>query len=287
MSAPDAAEIERIETALREWRQGDATLDDDTFIVHLADKRVPLTAVARDAVDEVPAEYNVFDVLSSVKGLVVVSQSCDIVKKCTASEYVEVSPLVEIAEEAQLHAIRKGRQLRYAYLPGLADRKLAVDLDRTMTVEKAVVAGWNRIPGCTTDVERRDFADALARKRQRFAFPDSFNAGLAKFRDRLKEKEGKASPEGGLIAALDHIRVRPDPNWDAASVSVLFWFLLEPGAKVDWDASRAIIEAWVRRIKFSAPFSLANPAFYLVERRDISYEDYMDSYRLDYDDLSP
>jgi hypothetical protein len=68
---------------------------------------------------------------------------------------------------------------------------------------------------------------------------------------------------------------------------VLFWFLLEPGAKVDWDASRAIIEAWVRRMKFSAPFSLANPAFYLVERRDISYEDYMDSYRLDYDDLSP
>jgi len=209
VSAPDAAEIKRIETALREWRQGDATLDDGTFIVHLADKRAPLTAAARDAVDEVPAEYNVFDVLSSVKGLVVVSQSCDIVKKCTASEYVEVSPLVEIAEEAQLHAIRKGRQLRYAYLPGLADRKLAVDLDRTMTVEKAVVAGWNRIPGCTTDVERRDFADALARKRQRFAFPDSFNAGLANFRDRLKEKEGKASPEGSLIAALDQIAFSP------------------------------------------------------------------------------
>jgi hypothetical protein len=48
----------RIEAALREWRQGDATLDAGTFIVHLADKRAPLTAVARDAVDEVPAEYN-------------------------------------------------------------------------------------------------------------------------------------------------------------------------------------------------------------------------------------
>jgi hypothetical protein len=287
VSAPDAAEIKRIETALREWRQGDATLDDGTFIVHLADKRAPLTAAARDAVDEVPAEYNVFDVLSSVKGLVVVSQSCDIVKKCTASEYVEVSPLVEIAEEAQLHAIRKGRQLRYAYLPGLADRKLAVDLDRTMTVEKAVVAGWNRIPGCTTDVERRDFADALARKRQRFAFPDSFNAGLANFRDRLKEKEGKASPEGSLIAALDQIRVQPDPDWNGANVTVLFWFLLEPGAKIDLDASRTLIKAWVRRIKFSPPFSIGNPPFYLVERRDMTVEDYMRGYRLDYDDLSP
>jgi hypothetical protein len=287
VSAPDAAEIERIETALREWRQGDATLDAGTFMVHLADKRAPLTTAARDSVDEVPAEYNVFEVLSSVKGLAVVSQSCDILKKCSASEYVEVSPLVEIDSEAQLRAIRKGQQLRYAYLPGLADQKFVVDLDRTMTVEKAVVPGWNRIPGCTTDVERREFADALARKRQRFAFPDSFNAGLAKFRDRLKDKEGKASPEGALIAALDQIRVQPDPDWGGASIGVLFWFLLEPDAKIELDASRAIIEGWVRRTRLSLPFSLADPAFYLVERRDMTVEDYMHSYRLDYDDLSP
>jgi hypothetical protein len=287
VSAPDAAEIERIETALREWRQGDATLDAGTFIVHLADKRAPLTTAARDSVGEVPAEYNVFEVLSSVKGLAVVSQSCDILKKCSASEYVEVSPLVEIADEAQLHAIRKGRQLRYAYLPRLADRKIVVDLERTMTVEKAVVAGWNRIPGCTTDAERVDFADALARKRQRFAFPDSFNAGLAKFRDRLKDKEGKASPEGALITALDQIRVQPDPDWGGVSVTMLFWFLLEPDAKIELDAARAIIEGWIRRIRFSPPFSLATPSFYLVERRDMTVEDYMHSYRLDYDDLSP
>jgi hypothetical protein len=140
VSAPDAAEIERIETALREWRQGDATLDDGAFIVHLADKRAPLTAAARDSVEGVPGEFNLYDVFTAVKGLVVVSQSCDIVKKCADCEYVEVSPLVEINNPAQMRAIRKGAQLRYAYLPGLADRNFAVDLGRTMTVEKAVVA---------------------------------------------------------------------------------------------------------------------------------------------------
>lgn len=287
MNVPDAAEIERIESALREWRQGDATLDAGTFIVHLADKRAPLTMAARDAVGEVPVAYNVFDVFSSVEGLAVVSQSCDIVKKCTVCEYVEVSPLVEIEDDAQLHAIRKGRQLRYAYLPGLADRRLVVDLERTMTVEKAVVARWNRVRGCITDAERVDFADALARKRQRFAFPDSFNAGLTKFRDHLKGKEGKASPEGALIAALDQIRVQPNPDWDGVNVTVLFWFLLEPGAKIELDASRVIINAWIRRIRLSAPFSLGNPAFNLVEQRDMTVEDYKQSYRLDYDELSP
>lgn len=35
----DAAEIERIDRTLSKWRQGDATLDADTFLVHLAHKR--------------------------------------------------------------------------------------------------------------------------------------------------------------------------------------------------------------------------------------------------------
>jgi hypothetical protein len=288
VSTPDAAEIQRIETALQEWRQGDATLDDGTFLVHLADKRTPLTAAARASVDDVPVEFNLYEVLTSVTGLAVVSQSCDIVKKCADCEYVDVSPLVTIDVAAQLQAIRKGQQLRYAYLPGLAPQNLVVDIGRTMTVEKAVLAGWNRIPGCITDQDRVDFADALARKRQRFAFPDIFNAGLTKFRNRIKEKEGKASAEGALIAALDQIRVQPNADWNAPRIAVSFWFLLEPNANTEINASsRSIIETWVRRITLSPPFSLADPQFYFVERRDMTLEDYMQSYRLDYDDLSP
>ena len=68
-----------------------------------------------------------------------------------------------------------------------------------MTVEKAVVAKWTRIPGCATDDERVAFAKALARKRRRFAFPNGFNSGPVKFRGRLKDKDGKNSPEGHLI----------------------------------------------------------------------------------------
>jgi hypothetical protein len=86
---------------------------------------------------------------------------------------------------------------------------------------------------------------------------------------------------------VNHIRVKPDPDWNADNVTILFWFLLEPNSKIDLDPSRTIIEGWMRRIKFSQPFSLATPAFFLVDRRDMTAEDYLDSYRLDYDDLSP
>jgi hypothetical protein len=224
-----AAEVERIEKALREWRQGDATLDAGTFFVHLADKRAPLSDEAHDAVarGEVAADEDVFEILSPVEGLVVVSQSCDIVRECSKSECVEVSALIPVEEERILEAIRKRQRIRYAYVPGLADRKLVADLERTMTVEKAVVASWSRIEGCRTDRERATFAEALARKRGRFAFPDEFNHGLRRFKDRLKRAEGRKSPAGDLLAALDEIRVQASPDWGAAKVSVFFWFLAE------------------------------------------------------------
>lgn len=43
-----------------------------------------------------------------------------------------------------------------------------------MTVEKAVVAQWERKEGCLNDQEIRDLGIALTRKRARFAFPDDF-----------------------------------------------------------------------------------------------------------------
>jgi len=289
VSEQDAVDKERIDSALSQWRQGDATLDAGTFLVHLADKRTPLTEVAQDAVEQglVPGDEDVFEVLSPVKGLVVVSQSCDIVRECSRSECVEVSPLIFVEDDRAFEDIRKRRRTRYAYLPGLADRQLVADLERTMTVEKAVVAGWSRVAGCTTDGERATFAEALARKRRRFAFPDEFNDGLSRFKDRLKRAEGKKSPAGDLLAALDEIRVQASPEWSAAKVSVFFWFLAEREKIADFNAARGIIQNWVSTISWPGGFALADPAFEVLEPRDMTVEQYQASHALDYDDISP
>jgi hypothetical protein len=281
----EADDIAQVEAALQEWRQGDVTLDAGLFIVHLADKRLPLTKQARAALDAEQGEEDVFGVCSQVHGLIVVTQSCDIVKGCKKSEFVDVSALVPV-NDADLFEIRRGRQIRYAYVPGVADRGLVADLERTMAVEKSVVAAWNRIPGCTTDDERIAFAGALARKRQRFAFPDGFNTGLAKFKRRLKENREKSTAEGQLISALDDIRAEPRPTWEAPQVTVLFWFLLARDQDIDLDESRRVIEGWMRRVVLPLPFALADPAFELVEQEDMTVRDYLSSQPLDYDDMS-
>lgn len=289
MSGTDAADIARIENALSEWRQGDATLDVGTFIVHLADKRAPLTDEARDAVarGEVDVGEDVFEVLSAVEGVVVVSQSCDIVRVCSKSECVEVSALIRVEDDATFEAVRKKRRLRYAYVPGLADRRLVADLEKTMTVEKAVVAGWGRTEGCKTDRERATFAEALARKRGRFAFPDEFNAGLNRFKERLRRAEGKKTPDGNLLAALDEIRVQASPHWGAPKVVVFFWFLAEQEKVADFNTARGIIQNWMSTISWLGGFALADPAFDVLEPRDMTVEQYQASHALDYDDISP
>ena len=194
--------------------------------------------------------------------------------------------LVHIERDIDRSEIQKGRKLRYAHVPGVSARHLVADLERTMAVEKAVVATWSRIPGCKTDEERVAFADALARKRRRFAFPDGFNSGLIKFKDRLKDKRRKSSAEGRLIDALDHVRAAASPNWNSPQVTVMFWFLLRRAQDINFDQSRHVIEGWMKLITLSMPFALADRSFALVEQEDMTVRDYLASHPLDYDDLS-
>jgi hypothetical protein len=201
--------------------------------VHRFAPRVPLTEAAA-----VAAQARVGLAETAVRGFVVVSQTCDIVRSCRERPYIEVAPLVEV-KASDLPMIERGRRPRYVGAPGLRNHALVGDLDRVMTVEKAVVATWDHLAGCFTDWETRDFARALARKRTRFAFPDDFTALASKLQSRLQDKHDKQSDEGEALRALREIRVRAAPSWDDDPVDILFWFIRhedEPDFKgQSWD----------------------------------------------------
>lgn len=91
-----------------------------------------------------------------------------------------------------------------------------------MTVEKGVVAQWNRVSGCSTDKERRALGQALARKRNRFAFPDDFTELSRKLQNRMRDKHNKSSIEGDALRALCEIRVRASPSWNAPKIGLMF-----------------------------------------------------------------
>ncbi|NGM23548.1 hypothetical protein G3576_26280 [Roseomonas stagni] len=283
------------------WKQGDAVVEAGLLFFHLADLSCPLTAASREEACIQPPEPSdpLAAVASSPQGLVVVTQTCDIVRNWDKRPYVEVSPLVRV-DPHTLEEIRKARRPQYAYLPGLADKGLVADLDQTMTIEKAVLAPMTpvRVAGCVTDQDRREFSQALARKRQRPAFPNDFNSAATKLTGRIKEKHNKGTPEGEFARALSEIRVRAAPSWDAQEVRLTFYLILDRDLASECEGSPyALIrpneqdyeqaKSWIVLFAANKKFVLdKDEPWRLCFLADLSAEEYVYSDRLDLDDLS-
>lgn len=265
-----------IDGALAAWRQGDVVLDEGFPFVHVGDPSRPLTLAAREADGDGPTALE-----GQTEGLVVLTQTCDIVRGCIDRPYIEVAPLVEV--EANLHeSISRGDRPNYAVVASLRERRLVADLDRTMTVEKSIVAGWKRTEGPTSDATARSFARALGRKRTRPAFPDDFVHAVGELQKRIKSKHDKNSAEGMLLQSLREIRVTAIDGWDAPEVMLFFWFvrgLVDKGADLS-----APVEAWMKLFKLGGRFT--EVAGVAVTLDQMKARDYVESDALDLDYLS-
>lgn len=277
--APNPDAVKKVNAALAVWRQGDLALEENWF-THAVDPSRPLTDAAAESDGEAPQVVG-----TEVAGLVVVTQTCDIVRSCAVRPFVETSPLVEVSADHLLQ-IRHGRRPGYAFVPALEAQRLVADLDRVMTVEKSIVATWTRTPGSSTDEEARAFSEALARKRRRFAFPDDFTALAKKLHERLAEKHDKETDEGRALRALREVRVRASPSWDAARVEVLFYFVPRDNAPLPggegWDAR---LEDWMKLLPASSGrFTSVHGIVRTLDR--MTAREYVESDPLDLDHLS-
>lgn len=276
--APDSAEAKGIDAALQEWRQGDLALDEQWFI-HVGDPAEPLTDVSADAGDA-----GLQALTSEVAGLAVITQTCDVVRTCVTRPYVEVSPIVRVSAD-DLLTIQRGRRPALATLPALLASNSAVDLDRVMTVEKAIVARWKRTPGYTSDADGRAFAQALARKRVRFAFPDDFVDLARKLQARLTDKHEKNTDEGRGLRALREIRVQATPTWDANPVALLFWFVRQDDdADFKGKSWADLLHEWLKLVPKSGRFTEIDGQ--VVTLDEMTAADYVGSDPLDLDHLS-
>lgn len=273
-----ATDARRIDEILRHWRQGDCVLGRQWFLFRL-DVEAPLTVEAAEAAQE-GADAAEMEIL----GLAVVTQTCDIVRECTKRPFVEVCPLVEV-DSRRMKEIERSRSPRYAFIPGVAGRNLVADLERVMTVEKAVVARWERTAGCRNDQERRRLSLALVRKRSRTAFPDDFVDMVRPLTDRLASKHGKKSEEGRALRALREIRVRAAPSWQAEDVEILFLFIRaedEPDFEAaDWHEH---LDAWLKLVQPQGRFVSVDGLVQTLD--DLTARDYVESDALDLDHLS-
>ncbi|WP_414756271.1 hypothetical protein [Anabaena sp. CCY 9910] len=271
--------IQKVDAALKQWQQGDCVLGEHWFVQRFNPK-CPLTPESTDVAQE---DTDLAE--SEVKGFVVVTQTCDIVRSCSKRPFVEVVPLVEVDEQL-LYEIKRIKRPQYAYIPRVAELNLVADLDRVMTVEKAVVAEWERQPGCRNDQEIRYLGQALTRKRARFAFPDDFNKLVYKLQKQMQDKHDRpVSDEGKALRALREIRVRADPSWNSPSIELMFWFIRDEEQvqfqNMTWDK---LCKKWLESVPASGRFQSVDGL--VVSLEDMTAKDYVESDRLDLDNLS-
>lgn len=130
-------DAEKINAALQHWSQGDVVLDSDVEFLHLADLSRPLSPASNQVADS-PADIGEIQpgaapILDQVAGLVMLTQTCDVVRDCRKRPFVEVAPLVQVTAD-ELNDIRRLKRPAFAYVPATAADCLVADLDRTMTV---------------------------------------------------------------------------------------------------------------------------------------------------------
>jgi len=248
---PDAPEVARIDKALAEWRQGDVVRGPVDFI-HMGDPSCPLTNLAGEAQGDGPTVL-----VGEEIGLVVLTQTCDLVRTCLERPFVEVAPLVEV-DENELRPIERGYLMKYAHIPVLHGERLVAALDRVMTVEKTIVAQWARVLGCRND---------------------------AALQNRLKEKHDRQSDEGRALRALREIRVTAEPSWEAGQVTLVFWFVRHPEQRdFDGKAWDAWLDTWLKLVKKTDRYVAVRGL--VTTLADMTAEDYVTSDPLDLDYLS-
>lgn len=259
----------------KQWRQGDFAIDCGPFLfadVPDADD-TELLAAAFDDPDPV--------------GLVVVSQTCDIVSSMAKLQSVAVCPLIKVRVE-HIQMIAKGLSPRFGLVQNANDGVVA-DLARPMSVNKALLATWRRQEGFSDADAAIGFARSLERVYGRFAFPDAFNDSIRPLLEKIKSKHGKAdSPLGKALRSLEELRVRPSGPWDGTVVEVAFFLIFAPAdlREVNPLKIKEEFENALKGLLWVRPFSLSSLGVRLGDYDDFTARDYVESVPLDLNALS-
>ena len=293
---PGSEDAVRIENALKEWRQGDFTLRK----VHFQTLHHPKES-AMDGWE--PNEEDTDEpFLGSVlkEGAVLISQTCDVIRGLTSTnkKFLQFCALEKLSLE-ELTEVKHGKSPLFAYVPGAAKHGMAANLTWVTMVEKPLAASWERQKGCYSDTESTEFAESIARHKQRYAFPDDFSDHVVRpFQARAEKRhnsqasrtssdrnERRSALESAGFQALKEIRVAAKPSWDKPDNLSIILILNKADCGLtpaEWEEVRGLWQGLLKPHGQIKTIDVESPTVL----DEISASDYLASHRLDLDYLS-
>ena len=257
---------------LKDWRQGDFAYSVGGFLF------------AGPAAGEEP--FDATEKAEDIVGLIVISQTCDIVRRAGGRDYLAVSPLVK-KNEKELSDTKRGRRPYLVEIEN-TDEEIVADLSCVMSVHKDVVRTWKRHKGFNDTDGRLRFAAALERKFGQFAFPDEFDEAIRKFRERIWERHDKETKLASKIyRSLAQIRFHAFPNWSADKRSITIIAVMKENRErgVERDDIYKELDEQLNKIKWPEGYEWGEQNFVLGTAKDLSAEDIIESQRGDFDFL--
>lgn len=257
--------------ALRLWRQGDLTTDIRQTVVVSGIENGDLVPEGEEAV-----------------GLVVVSQTCDVVNWGADKEWVAVAPLVELPDNL-LPYVLSGSTPNWTPVENSPSQSVVANIGHLMTIHKSVLARSARTPGFNDEQGQARFADAISRKYGRFAFPDDFsNFVLEPLKRRIRGAHPKDSDQGRVYRSISECRVVASPGWNSDEVSVGFRFILHPQERLETsrDKIASVVAEHLNKIDWPTGFRPEEPAFMLQTLAEMTAEEWVQSHPIDWQFIS-
>lgn len=161
-------------------------------------------------------------------GVVLISQTCDIVQSHRQRPTVQAAKLIQLRGTMAQEAA-DGRRPRFAAVPNEGGSFFA-DLEVIGTIDKLVLVRLSNRKGVLGDYQVRSFAEAVGRRFSRFPFPDE----VTEQTDALvKEVQGKyrkeSSPLGQVLQQVLQLRLQANPRWDDPNAVVTLFVICHLG----------------------------------------------------------
>lgn len=267
------ADLEQAER-LPEWCQGDYALN-----------------VGGHLYAHVPAppsefQYDAEELTDGIVGLIVVSQTCDIINP-GGGHCVTVCPLIK-HNEGEAKSVQKGYRPSLVALEHPPAPNVFADLSRVMAVSKELLCRWERRIGFSDPRQQRRFAAALERKFGRFAFPDDIDRALKSFKERVWQRHDKAESKAGRVyRSFREIRLRSAPSWNAKHKEIALLFIQHDEARREATGAeiQEELKETLEKINLPEGYKWSNPKYEMATAQDFRASDLYESQPLDFEYL--
>jgi len=192
-------------------------------------------------VHRLPIAWDRGNAVACGDGVVVLSQTCDLIRTDRAE--VQVAPVVRL-EGDDVSQARSGRQPRYAPLPMLGLDYFA-DLSIVATIHKQYVVDKFRQHGVdqSSHIDIQNFSQAVGRRFDRYAFPNEVTPWIKPLQDIIRSRARKPpSPLSRPLQSIAELRFESVRGWTSdPPYDLNLLIILKPGELPDFDLDESAL----------------------------------------------